>query len=162
MARRFSALAARPTTLAEAWRCTHRPRVLVAEGDPGVRDALASGLGGMGMDVLEAQSGAELEELMAPASWHPERSPVAPDLIVLGDLAPAGLGGIEALRRLRVVDPATPVVLLSTVDSAGAHLEAARLGVAAFLYRPVDLSELEGLISCLVASDPDGLRGRLN
>jgi two-component system OmpR family response regulator len=150
MARRFSAVVPRPTTLAEAWRCTHRPRVIVADADPEVRDGLASGLGGMGMEVLEAQSRAELDELLHPASWHPERSPTGPDLIVIGDLPPAGVGGLEALRRLRVIDRTTPVILLSAVESPAAHVEAARLGVSAFLYRPVDFEELESLIACLV------------
>jgi DNA-binding response OmpR family regulator len=135
----------------------------VADADPAVRDVLALGLARMGMEVLEAATGAGLEELLHPASWHPERSPIAPDLIVVGDLAPAGLGSIEALRRLRVVDQTTPVVLLSTVDSPAAHLEAARLGVSAFLYRPVDLAELEGLISCLVEEPlARERRGRVN
>lgn len=150
MARRFSELLARPTTLAEAWRYTHRPRVLVAEADPALRDAFARDLSRRGLEVLEAQSAAELDELLHPASWHPERSPVAPDLIVLGDLPPAGVGGLEALRRLRVVDRTTPVILLSTVDRPAAHLEASRLGAAAFLYQPVAVEEVGSLIDCLV------------
>jgi DNA-binding response OmpR family regulator len=157
MARRFAALAARPTTLAEAWRCLHRPRVIVADADPALRETLAAGLARRGVEVLEARTRAELDELLHPAAWHPERPPLGPDLVVVGDLPPTGLGGLEALRRLRVVDRETPVVLLSAVDAPPAHLEAARLGVAAFLYRPVDLAELESLVACLIAWEPDGL-----
>ena len=150
MARRFSEANPRPTTLAEAWRCTHRPRVLVADPDPELRDALAHGLARRGLEAVEAQDAAELEELLHPASWHPERSPVAPQLIVLGDLPPTGVGGLEALRRLRVIDRATPVILVSTVDSPAAHLEAERLGVVAVLDHPVDPEAAGGLIARLV------------
>jgi DNA-binding response OmpR family regulator len=150
MARRFSELLARPTTLAEAWRRIHGPRVLVVDADAALRDALGRSLTRRGLQVHEAQGAAELEELLHPASWHPERSPIAPDLIVLGDLPPAGLGALEALRRLRVVDQTTPVILLNTVDSPAAHLEASRLGVAAFLYHPVDVDEVGSLVACLV------------
>jgi len=150
MARRFSALAPRPTTLAEAWRCTHPARVLLAEADPGLRAALAGALGERGMDVLEAGSGRELEEHLLPAPWRRHRAHVAPDVIVLGDLPPDGVGGLEALRRVRVVDQETPVILLHTADSFQAHLEAARLGVAAFFDKPVDLAAVERLVACLV------------
>jgi DNA-binding NtrC family response regulator len=158
MARRFSELLARPTTLAEAWRRTHAPRVLIVDSDQGLRDALGRGLALRGLEVLEAQSAAELDELLHPASWHPERSPIAPDLIVLGDLPPSGVGALEALRRLRVVDRTTPVVLLNTVDNPAAHLEASRLGVAAFLYQPVDVEEVGSLVDCLIEDPLDRQR----
>jgi DNA-binding response OmpR family regulator len=156
MARRFSELLARPTTLAEAWRRARGPRVLVVDPDAELRDGLALRLAQRGFEVLEAQGAAELDELLHPASWHPERAPIAPDLIVLGDLPPAGLGALEALRRLRVVDRTTPVVLVNTADRPAAHLEASRLGVAAFLYHPVDLDEVSSLVACLVEEAPAG------
>ena len=150
MATRFSELLARPTTLSEAWRRTRGPRVLVADSDAELRDALARELTRRGLEVHEVQSAAELDELLHPASWHPERSPVAPDFIVLGDLPPTGLGTLEALRRLRVVDRTTPVILLNPADGPAAHLEASRLGVAAFLYQPVDVEEVGSLIDCMI------------
>ena len=81
MARRFAALAARPTTLAEAWRCVHPPRVLLVDSDAAFREALGRTLGQDGMEVTEARSAAEVEALLVRGPWRDERVQVAPDVI---------------------------------------------------------------------------------
>jgi DNA-binding response OmpR family regulator len=150
MARRFSEHAPRPTTLAEAWRATHRQRILIADDDESLSRALERALQRMGIDVLAVSRRGELEARLLPERWRQHQCEVAPDLIVLGDLPPAGCGGIESLRRLRVVDRHTPVLLFSSNESPAAHLEAARLGVAAYLHKPLSLDELVSLIVCLL------------
>ena len=42
------------------------------------------------------------------------------------------------------------MILLNPADGPAAHLEASRLGVAAFLYQPVDVEEVGSLIDCMI------------
>ena len=67
----------------------------------------------------------------------------APDLIVL-DLMMEGMGGLEAMRRLREqpLHAATPVIMVSASASAGDAQNCIDAGANAFLPKPIDLHRL--------------------
>jgi len=80
-------------------------QVLVVEDDPGVRQLVASTLGGSGYAVRAAQSGAEALELIASSA-------VPLDLLIT-DVVMPGMTGAELARRLRELRPAVPVLYIS-------------------------------------------------
>ena len=75
-----------------------------------------------------------------------------PDL-VCSDLRMPGMDGLEFLDLLRVHSPDLPCVVVSACGEASALAEARRLGVTAFLRKPVKLEELQGVLGALVAVD---------
>ena len=66
-----------------------------------------------------------------------------PDLILL-DINMPGMGGLEALRRLRADDAlrAIPVVMLSTSDDVRDVLTSYDIGANSYVTKPVDLEGL--------------------
>ena len=111
-----------------------KPRVLLVEDSPAIRDAFTILLEESGYEVASAGTA---EEAVRAAG---ER---APDLVLL-DLGLPGTGGIEVARRLKS-QPATsgiPVVALTGRDSAEERSACVAAGCADFLVKPVDTRAL--------------------
>lgn len=87
-------------------------------------------------DVLTAPSGKE-----GLKRAHKDK----PDLIVLDYKMPI-MNGLETLKRLRKEDPHTKVIILSGYGYPAAISEAAELGIAEFVAKPLDLKHLLHII----------------
>jgi two-component system chemotaxis response regulator CheY len=82
-----------------------------------------------GWDVAgEARNGAEAVELY---------SRLRPDLVTMDVVMPE-MGGLEALRRIRAVDPDAQVVMITAVDQKQTLLESIRAGAIDFIVKPFD------------------------
>lgn len=113
-----------------------RPRVLVADDEPGTRGLMAEMLTHSGFDVVQARDGIEA---LARAREAP------PDVALLDVMMP-GLDGRQVCRRLRG-DPAlahVSVVLHSSADEDAVDWRGA--GADAFLAKPFSLRELPALV----------------
>ncbi len=114
-------------------RAHHVPRVLLVDDDPTFRQVLAAELSRRGLELETASSGAEA---LAAAQ-------VAALDVVLLDLRLPDMDGIEVLRRLREMEQAAGVVLLTghgTIDTA---IEATRLGAYDYLEKPCPVDKVE-------------------
>jgi two-component system nitrogen regulation response regulator NtrX len=107
-------------------------RLLVVDDEPGIRDALKQVLEFEGMEVRLAASGGEA------LSAYPE---FRPHLVFL-DVKMAGLDGLETLSRLRDLDPAAVVVMISGHGTIATAVEATRRGAFDFLEKPLDADRL--------------------
>jgi two-component system response regulator (stage 0 sporulation protein F) len=125
---------------------TGRRRALVADDDGELRETVAEWVGLQGFDVSRATNG--LEALLRVKRERPH-------LIVL-DLSMPRLGGLDALRRIRVFDPSIKVVVVTGSDDPGARQEALRLGAARVLQKPVDFEELRKALGQPVAAGAPG------
>ena len=126
---------------------TMRARVVIADDDDDVRQLLKLYLGDAGYDVVEVANGALLHDIVAASYVSPGEPP---DLIIT-DIRMPGYTGLEVLADLRRVDWALPVVLISGYDNPGSYDEAARLGAAAFLRKPIDRMNLLNIVRRMVA-----------
>ena len=123
-----------------------RQRALVADDDAEVRETVAEWVSLQGFEVSQAANG--LEALLRVKRERPH-------LIVL-DLSMPRLGGLDALRRIRVFDPSIRVVVVTGTDDPGATQEALRLGAARVLPKPVDFDELRKVLGQSVAAGAPG------
>lgn len=112
---------------------TARPRILVVDDDPDLREVMAMSLE-PAYEVRAASDGEQALELA-----RSER----PDLILMDQFMP-GLDGLGTLERLRS-DPATleiPVILVSARSDEAIRVRALDLGAVDFLAKPFSEQEL--------------------
>ncbi|MFI5176966.1 MAG: sigma-54-dependent transcriptional regulator [Vicinamibacterales bacterium] len=104
-----------------------KPRILVVDDEPAIRDTMRMILEYEGYEVLLAGSGQEGLAVV-------ERD--TPDLVFL-DIKMPGLDGLEVLSRLRGTNETLPVVIVSAHGSTTTALEAGRLGAFRFIEKPL-------------------------
>ena len=109
---------------------TNRKRVLIADDDSVVRTSLAAVLESEGYDVDEAADG---RQAVLRATGHP------PDLALL-DLNMPNVDGWTAFTKLDHVCPLLPVIIITARPHQ--YKEAVRLGVDAFMEKPLDFPVL--------------------
>ena len=112
---------------------THRPRLLVVDDEANIVELMRIWFEPVGWDVVTASSG---PEGVARAAEH------APDAVVLDMMLP-GYGGLEVLRRIRLLHPRVTVVLSTARDSDEDRAAGIAAGADAYLVKPCSLVELE-------------------
>jgi len=118
-------------------------RVLVVEDEESYRQALASGLGREGFDVVLAEDGPEGIRL-----FDEQR----PDIVLLDMLLP-GMHGIDVCRRLRSVS-SVPILMVSAVDSELDVVLGLELGAAGYVTKPFRLRELVARMHAILRRVP--------
>ena len=108
-----------------------RTRVLVIEDEESYRQALASGLGREGFEVLLAPDGASGLRMVDDHD---------PDIVLLDMLLP-GMHGIDVCRRIRATSD-VPVLMVSAVDSELDVVLGLELGASDYVTKPFRLREL--------------------
>jgi DNA-binding response OmpR family regulator len=109
-------------------------RILIAEDDAVSCQILTSCLQKWGYEVVVARDGHEAMTVM--------RAPNAPALVVLDWMMP-GMDGIEVCRRLRAVDKAVYVILLTSLETKENILQALEAGADDYLIKPFDTFALQ-------------------
>ena len=113
----------------------HKPRVLIVDDEPALRELLADALETSRYDLILASSGREAITLAADRS---------PDLIVT-DLCLNDCTGLDVIDRLRKTQPNIPAVLITGRANAAERSRASRRGMEVF-DKPLNLDRLEILI----------------
>ena len=106
--------------------------VLIVEDDPSILKGLQMNIGLEGFGTVCAHDG---EEALKLVRSH------RPDIILL-DLMLPRLDGIEVIKRLRVDDPETPVIVLSAKDQEGDKVLALSLGADDYVTKPFSVVEV--------------------
>jgi two-component system, response regulator RegA len=108
------------------------PTVLVVDDDEVFCGRLARALGDRGFEVRTAPDG-------AAAVANAEADP--PELAVV-DLKMPGIPGLEVVRALRALEPATRIVVLTGYGSIATAVEAMKLGATHYLPKPADADQV--------------------
>lgn len=111
-------------------------RVLIVDDSGLARRRVRAILEGAGFDVIEAEDG-----IAAIERYFVEK----PDIVLL-DLVMKGMYGLEVLERLREMDPAVRVIVVSADVQTSSHELVAQGGAAGFLVKPVDANEVLTLV----------------
>lgn len=117
-------------------------RIVVVDDEPGIRQALGQLLEYEGFEVRTASGGAE------GLSIYKEFQPK----LVFLDVKMAGLDGLEVLRRLRQIDPAATVVMISGHATIQTAVEATQLGAYDILEKPLDTDRVLVLLRNVFAN----------
>lgn len=116
-----------------------RTVLLIVEDDQEMRSLLCDELWDVGWRIVEARDGHEALERIGECM---------PTLIVSDLRMPAG--GLDYVARLRTLAPRAPIVLMTAFGDARTREEAYQYGVAAFLDKPVRMTDLKMAIKNLL------------
>jgi two-component system OmpR family response regulator len=114
-------------------------RILIAEDDPNLADALRRGLRKAGHAVDWASNGGEADAALGIHEF---------DLLVL-DLSLPKMSGLDVLKRLRARRSRLPVLILTALDSLNDRVRGLDAGADDYLSKPFQFAELEARIRAL-------------
>ena len=125
-------------------------RILVADDDPLLLNAVADGLAQLGFDVVQASNGAELIERLA------HQGPFA---LVVTDISMPWMNGLKAMHASRAAGLATAVIVMTALTDPRFDAVVRGLGDKAVLLRkPFSLAELEAAVQALLTQKPKASR----
>lgn len=115
-------------------------RVLLAEDDDILADALAEQLGNAGFQTDVAADGRTALDALTSQPF---------DVAVL-DLGLPRLDGLSVLKAVREVKPALPILILTALDGLEHRVAGLNAGADDYLTKPFDFPELEARIRALL------------
>jgi two-component system OmpR family response regulator len=121
-------------------------RILVAEDDAVLADAVQRSLRQSGHAVDWVQNGAQADCALAAEQF---------DLLIL-DLGLPKKSGIDVLKRLRAGDSHLPVLILTALDGVTDRVRGLDAGADDYLAKPFDLAELEARVRALTRRGMSG------
>src|SRR5262245_21843913 len=134
---RFGRLAASVMSISTTSPCAVQPRILVADDQPDLIDALRLLLKGEGMRVDAVSS----PEAALAAIGSGSFDLLLMDLNYTGDTT-SGREGIDLVSRVQTIDQLLPVVVMTGWGSVDLAVEAMRHGVRDFVQKPWDNHQL--------------------
>ncbi|HVA65232.1 MAG TPA: sigma-54 dependent transcriptional regulator [Terriglobales bacterium] len=121
-------------------------RVLIVDDEPESLHYLISGLEASHCEVEVARHG-------LAALQRVQQDPL-PDLILL-DMVMPGMSGLETLERLRQARSGLKIVMVSNVNDTRKAVQAAQLGAADYLTKPLRTVELTSLLRLAPLASPE-------
>lgn len=108
------------------------PSLLIVDDDRVLRERLARAFRERGYDVRTAD---DFDQALRVAAEDP------PELALV-DLRMPGGSGLDLVRRLRSLDEATRIVVLTGYGSIATAIDAVRLGATHYLAKPADVQDI--------------------
>ncbi len=114
--------------------------ILLIDDDQAHRLMLRENLQDRGYLVIEADSGeVGIESLQSKMA----------DLVLL-DIKMPGMGGMEALRKIKALNPALPVIMMTAYATVQTAIEALKMGAGDYLLKPLNIDELDEAIQAAI------------
>lgn len=111
-------------------------RALVVDDNKMFRDLVADQLGELNIEAVAIESGEQALKSLTETDCD----------VVLLDINMPGISGLEVLRRIRQMEDAPEVIMLTADTSLSMGLEAMRFGAYDYLTKPATLDEMEAVI----------------
>jgi CheY-like chemotaxis protein len=136
-----------------------RGRILVMDDEEGIRILAEAMLKDIGYEVKVTRNGDE-----AIVSFTRERDAGRPfDLVILDLKIPNGMGGEEAVKRLREIDPGVKAIVSSGAAHTPAMTDFRRYGFSGVLPKPYSRKDLDEILAevltCSVEMDVQRTEG---
>ncbi|MFZ5759029.1 MAG: PAS domain S-box protein [Thermodesulfobacteriota bacterium] len=120
--------------------------ILLMDDEEMVRNVAAAMLARLGHHVTPARDGAEAVALYRQGMESGEPF----DLVIMDLTIPGGMGGKDAVRLIRTVDPAARVIVASGYSSDPIMAHCREYGFAAAIVKPFQLHDIDRIISDLL------------
>src|SRR6267142_785796 len=114
----------------------HSPHILVADDERSIRLTLETGLMLNGFRVTCARTGREALQAARASSF---------DAVVSDIFMPDG-DGLDVVRELHAISPATPIILITAQGSVELAVRAVSEGASDFIAKPFEIAALAALV----------------
>jgi two-component system, cell cycle sensor histidine kinase and response regulator CckA len=121
-------------------------RILVVDDEAGIREVVGGMLAKLGYEVQFAEDGAEAIGLYQQAKKT--RQPF--DLLVMDLTIPGGMGGKEAIKKLRREDPYVKAVVSSGYSDEPVMANYARYGFQGAIKKPYTINEVSRVVHAVI------------
>ena len=118
----------------------HKPRILVVDDEPAMREALHDWLREDGYDVGMASCGKDAISMAQKKGWD----------VILLDLKMPGMDGLETMGRLKEVLPEAEILIMTAYATVDTAVNAMKEGAFDYLVKPFDPDEIEMQIKRIV------------
>ena len=108
-----------------------RPRILIIDDEPEIRELYRNFLESEDYDIMEAQNGQEAFRLSAENRF---------DLYITDIMMPE-MNGVEFMKVLKMIDPDAVVIIVTGFDDMEYTREALNYGAFRFLTKPINMKE---------------------
>jgi CheY-like chemotaxis protein len=120
-------------------------KILIIEDEPVVWALLKRIVQEMGHEVDVASDGQKGLDMARQGSYA----------VIVSDLQmPGDISGLDLIRRLRAVQPQTPIVVVSGYPSPEALGECEKLGITDFLTKPFEMTFVRSSIEKILKAKP--------
>ena len=106
--------------------------ILVVDDDPAHRTMLQTLLTGWGYSIIEANDGSTAIEKVKAQAF---------DLILM-DIRMIKVSGLEALKEIKIFNPAIPIIIMTAYSSVETAVDALKNGAYDYLTKPLDFDVL--------------------
>ena len=117
-------------------------RILLADDNKAIRNAVSTFLGFMGFEVALAGNGIEALAAFLESSFD----------LVLTDLQMPAMDGLSLARHIKARSPSTPVILLTGFDRETVRKQVKRAPVDSVIFKPFRLKDLQRTVQGTLAS----------
>src|SRR5579871_5826680 len=118
------------------------PLALVVDDDRSLRFAVQQSLEEIQVEVISASTAEEGLTLVSSRR---------PDVVLLDIMLP-DRSGLEILRDIQAIDRRLPVIFVTADSGSGTAIEAMHLGAYDYVFKPLDLPQLNRLVKNAVTS----------
>jgi two-component system nitrogen regulation response regulator NtrX len=118
------------------------PNILIVDDEPGIRQSLKGVLEDEGYKTSSAESGEACLETLAERAFD----------VILLDVWLPGIDGLETLQRIRDLDGAPEVIMISGHGTIETAVRATKLGAYDFLEKPLSLDKTLILVKNAIAA----------
>ncbi len=110
----------------------NKPKILIVDDLEGIRSVLGLIVKGAGYKTITGDNGCSAIELVQKE---------APDLVLM-DIRMPEMDGLEALKRMKKINPAMPVILITAYGQIDNAVDAVKLGAYDYVTKPFDNDKL--------------------
>jgi len=113
-----------------------KPRILVVDDEPVVRESLRDWFTNGGFPVDMAADAREALQKLQESSWD----------ILLTDVKMPGMDGLELQQKVKRIDPELTVIIMTAYASVDSAMQAIKEGAYDYVIKPLDPEDLEQII----------------
>ncbi|MCD4828906.1 MAG: Flp pilus assembly complex ATPase component TadA [Candidatus Cloacimonetes bacterium] len=113
-----------------------RPRILIIDDEPEIRELYRNFLESEDYDIMEAQDGQEAFRLASEIRF---------DLFITDIMMPK-MNGVEFMKVLKMIDPDAVVIIVTGFDDMEFTKEALNYGAFRFLTKPINMKEFLSIV----------------